>query len=456
MAQPQNSLKTKIMKKILLIALLSTSNSFSQCFIQIVSGEQHTIAIADDGTLWGWGSNSSGEAGISASSPNHVNTPTQIGTATNWTDIDCGSYHSMALNSDDELYTWGYNVNGQLGTGDNSVRNSPTLISGEWKAIGAGFFHSFAITIDGALFGTGNGNDGQLGNNAASSYNQFTAVASGNDWKVATGGESFSIALKNDGTMYASGANGNGQFGNGLTTSSDYWVQTTTAITNWEKIDAGVTYAFGLTDAGFLYSWGNNAYGQLGHNGTTQQVDPQPVSTNIIDFSAGYHSSIWTNGTNIYTAGQNGYFQAQSGNPDDVIIPNTWTSFTSPTLVTMGVFSSSVIASNGLTTWGRNDRGICANGNFINVSVPTLAVSCTIISVDEIQSFDGTIYPNPVNDLLTISLSEASAISISDINGKQLLNSALSDFHQLNLTHFQAGIYLVQTENGATTRFVKQ
>ena len=445
------------MKKILLIALLSTSYSFSQCFVQIVSGEQHTIAIADDGTLWGWGSNASGEAGISASYPSDVNVPTQIGTATNWTDIECGSYHSMALNADNELYTWGYNDFGQLGFGDYTVRTSPTLLNGEWKAIGAGNYHSFAITIDGALYGTGTGAFGQLGDNNGLNYLVFTLVASGNDWKDACGGNNFSIALKNDGTIYAAGYNGNGQFGNGSTNSSNYWIQTATAInTDFIKIDAGASYTFGLTDAGYLYSWGNNDYGQLGHNGTTQQTEPQPVSTNIIDFSAGYQSSIWTTSTNVYSAGRNGFYQAQSGTTNDVTTPNTWTTFSNPELVTMGIFSSTVVTTGGLYAWGRNDRGVCGNGDFTDVTSPNLALACNVASIQDSEGFNGTVYPNPAQDVLNIELETPSSIVVSDINGKQLITSQTNNSHVINVVDLESGVYFINTDNGTTTRFIKK
>jgi len=442
------------MKKILLIALLSTSYSYSQCFVKMVSGEQHTIAIADDGTLWGWGSNSSGEAGISTSYPNHVNVPTQIGTANNWTDIACGSYHTLALNTDEELYSWGYNAYGQLGTGDYSIRTSPTLLSGAWKAIGTGYYHSFAISIEGGLFGTGSGDQGQLGDNTMSDYTQFTSVASGNDWKTITGGNLFSIALKNDGTMYATGNNGNGQFGNGTTVSSDFWISTT-SITNWDRIDAGVDYTFGLTDAGALYSWGGNLFGQLGQNGTVQQIEPQPVSTNVIDFSAGYQSSIWTTTTNVYSAGRNGYYQAQTGTTNDVTSPNTWTNFNSPSIVTMGIFSSSVVDNDGLVTWGRNDRGICGNGNFNAVTTPTTVLNCATANITEGGVFDGVVYPNPAQNTLNIELSEASSIIISDINGKQLITSHTNNSHVINVTDLESGIYFINTDNGTTKRFIK-
>ena len=444
-------------RKILLIALLSSSYSFSQCFVKIVSGEQHTIAIADNGTLWGWGSNSSGEAGISASYPNHVNVPTQIGVATNWTDIECGSYHTLALNSDNELYTWGFNNSGQLGHGDFTVRTSPTLINGEWKGIGAGSNHSFAISVDGNLYGTGQGSGGQLGDNLATSYSVFTTVASGNNWKDITGGSNFSLALQNDGTLYAAGNNGNGQLGKGDLNSSNYWVATATTITGWDKIDAGLTYSMALTNNGTLYSWGYNALGQLGQNGTTQQNAPQPVDINITGFACGAESSIWKTSTSVFTSGANGFYQSQPGTLVDVTTPYEWTTITNHELVTMGIFSSTVVTSSGILTWGRNDRGICGNGNFTNVTSPTLvSLSCgATTSLESTEIFNGKIYPNPVEDQLNIQLSEAGTIIITDINGKQLIQSDRNTLHKINTSKLASGIYLVQTENGALQKFVK-
>ena len=45
-----------------------------------------------------------------------------------------------------ELWAWGYNVNGQLGQNDRTYRSSPVQIPGTtWNDIGAGGFHSLAL-----------------------------------------------------------------------------------------------------------------------------------------------------------------------------------------------------------------------------------------------------------------------------------------------------------------------
>jgi len=53
------------------------------------------MAIKTDGTLWGWGLNSSGQLGTG--DQNNRSSPTQIGQANTWTKIGGGQAHTIAL-----------------------------------------------------------------------------------------------------------------------------------------------------------------------------------------------------------------------------------------------------------------------------------------------------------------------------------------------------------------------
>lgn len=64
-------------------------------------------------------------------------------------------------------------------------------------------------------------------------------------------------------------------------------------------------------------------------------------------------------------------------------------------------------------------------------------------------------YPNPAHDHLNISLSAASSIIISDINGKQLITSQTSNSHVINVADLESGVYFIHTNDGAATRFIK-
>jgi len=93
-------MKTKLL---LLLSLFVLKSNAQQCWDKISSGAYHTIAISNDGTLWAWGYNDSGQLGDGT----YVNktVPTKIGTDTDWVSISTGYYHSFAIKSNGTL--WG-------------------------------------------------------------------------------------------------------------------------------------------------------------------------------------------------------------------------------------------------------------------------------------------------------------------------------------------------------------
>jgi hypothetical protein len=77
--------------------------------------------------------------------------------------IACGSYHSLALDANGNLYSWGCNEFGQLGDGTTKQKSVPTLIQGSFVSIACGYYHSMALDKLGNLFSWGGNEHGQLG-----------------------------------------------------------------------------------------------------------------------------------------------------------------------------------------------------------------------------------------------------------------------------------------------------
>ena len=77
------------------------------------------LAIKTDGTLWGWGSNSSNQLGTGNTGKNET-TPIQIGTDNNWKTVTMGVAHTMAIKTDGTLWGWGIISSGHLGNGTQS------------------------------------------------------------------------------------------------------------------------------------------------------------------------------------------------------------------------------------------------------------------------------------------------------------------------------------------------
>ena len=565
-----NSLRTNIMKKILFIALLSSTYSFSQCFVQIESGQEHTVAIADDGTLWGWGSNTSGECGIS---PNqHVLSPTQIGTFNDWIDVDCGSYHTIALRANGAVYTMGYNNNGQCGTGNTTNVLTPTQVASGFINVSANKrFTSYAIRADSTLWACGE-NNGRFGNGLTSSSDSFIEVNNGYKWTEIEGGNDHTIGIATGNNVLACGNNYYGQQGISTNMNTQQlalnFVNINTNNYNIVDADAGHFFSIIIDSIGTVYTFGVANNGQLGVqfgglSTATWQLPFYNEGSIITRIKAGFDDAIAMNNTTIYSWGKNA-FQNSSANSGYAFNPYQWNFTNPPVDASMGqLFSAFIIEDEGVYNWGINSTGSCGNGTTVHSTTPAInnatcesPCSITNVSIDNVSACDPVtnsytvmitttyefpgdadeiviggfgmpnavfaltgspqtetvtiyfddvttsatnlsvsltaltninfscihpvvndawsaplpcssagiddlttqmnIYPNPAGDELNISLSNASAIIISDINGKQLLNSDSSDKHQINVAHLQAGIYFIQTENGATTRFVKQ
>jgi alpha-tubulin suppressor-like RCC1 family protein len=134
--------------------------------VSIAAGTNHAAAIGQDNTLWMWGSNAGGQLGLGPSgTPTVYPFPAQLGTDL-WVAVACGGAHTLAIRlTDQTLWAWGSNADGQLGDGTTTDSLAPKQIgTGRWVAVAAGKSHSMAIATDGTLWAWGRNAEGQLGN----------------------------------------------------------------------------------------------------------------------------------------------------------------------------------------------------------------------------------------------------------------------------------------------------
>ena len=111
----------------------------------VAAGYNHNVAIRQDGTLWAWGFNSNGQLGTGTLADQAV--PVQIGTATTWRSVAAGYSHTLALRQDGTLWAWGYNLFGQLGIGTVDDQLTPVQVgtATTWRSIVAGYGHTLAL-----------------------------------------------------------------------------------------------------------------------------------------------------------------------------------------------------------------------------------------------------------------------------------------------------------------------
>jgi alpha-tubulin suppressor-like RCC1 family protein/subtilase family serine protease len=330
----------------------NTADTLSgKTLIALSAGGVHSLALCADGTLASWGDNSYGQLGNGTTTTTTVPTAiSTIGTALagkTVVAIAAGQNHSLALCSDGTIASWGNNASGQLGnnTTTNSfipvaVTTSGTALAGKTVvAVAAGFGHSLALCSDGTVAAWGENNDGQLGNNSTTNslvpvaVNTSTALLGRTVVAISAGGF-HSLVLCSDGTVATWGNNGSGQLGNGTVSTALTPVAVTTTGTalaglTVTAISAGQSHCLALCSNGTVTAWGNNIYGQLGNNSTTNSSTAVSVST------AGVLS-----GKTIQTV-QAGYYH-----------------------------SVALCTDGSMAAWGENNDGQLGNGSIVNSSVP--------------------------------------------------------------------------------------
>ena len=148
-------------------------------WLSLETGIWHSLALKNNGTLWAWGRNSEGQLGNSSNAPQNV--PIQVGAANNWQTIDADGYHSLSIKTNGTLWAWGLNFYGQLGDGTSGTgadKNIPTQIGSlnNWQTLEASTFHTLALDNNGNMKSWGENSYGSLGDGTNSNKNTPTAI----------------------------------------------------------------------------------------------------------------------------------------------------------------------------------------------------------------------------------------------------------------------------------------
>jgi alpha-tubulin suppressor-like RCC1 family protein len=280
---------------------------------QVAGGRYHTLAIKTDGSLWAWGANAKLQLGLGpAAGTSDVNTPTRVGTDTDWKSVAAGAEHSLALRNDGSLWAWGDNSYGQLGIAATSA-DAPTRVGTDtsWAKIAAGDGASFAIRTDGTLWAWGANTNGQLGLLDFSNRANPTCVDPAIKWTsvacpVYAGvsgsyGYAHTVAIRSGGTLWACGCNEEGELGIGSFSYDDYpTFQQIGTSSNWEAVACGNETSFALDAKGAVWAWGHNYNGELGLGDTKGRYAPTTKGMSIND-SAG--PTTWCGGAVVTRVG---------------------------------------------------------------------------------------------------------------------------------------------------------
>jgi|LakMenE01Jun11ns_1017448.scaffolds.fasta_scaffold9956063_8 alpha-tubulin suppressor-like RCC1 family protein len=270
----------------------------------VKAGRLLSVGLKNDGSMWATGYNLDGQLGFGTGGVN-VSSWTQIGSDTNWKQLVYGEYSGYALKNNGTLWSWGFNGSGQLGHGNIVHRSSPTQVGSltNWKQVSAGLRYGMAVKTDGTLWAWGHNNVGQLGLGDLVHRSSPVQVGSLTNWKEVSCGGWACFAIKTDGTLWAWGHNPAGDLGLNDTNSRSSPVQVG-SLTNWKRVFGACGKAI-KTD-GTLWGWGRNSEGNVGVGTATDRSSPIQIGTETTWKSCNYDGYNTTRMTTF--AIKDGYF----------------------------------------------------------------------------------------------------------------------------------------------------
>jgi len=305
-------------------------------WIAVAGGSQgvtngFAVAVGNDGNAYAWGHGGNGEMGDGSTNSYGAPNPVTMPIGIKFTALAAGNNHCLALGNDGNVYAWGYNNKGQIGDGSFINRKTPFLVplpSGiTAKAIAAGANYSMALRSDDSIEVWGNDGNGQLLNGLINSTGYSTPFAislpNGLKAKAISCGGFFALVLANDGNLYGWGSADKGQFTGGDTAGLSYLtphlVIKPSGVTNWITMSGGQNYTMAIGDNGLLYATGDGSSGQLG-DGVT---DTSAFFKNVVlpngahpqAISSGFATSMASGDDgNVYAWGLNDSGQVGIGN----------------------------------------------------------------------------------------------------------------------------------------------
>lgn len=246
--------------------------------VQVAVGQDHTCARRSSGGVMCWGRNDYGELG-DGSLDNWHDVPVEVSNLTGIIDISAGTNHSCAVKNDGFPWCWGRNTSGQCGDGTTtSPRREPVRAAPNWAGgftlIAAGNAHSCAISGEAFLCWGDNGY-GQLGDGTTTDRPAADNIPP-NNWAAVAAfwWDNGTCGIKIDGTAWCWGSNYYGQLGDGSTTDRHVPVQVSN-ISGVKSIGLARSHACAVLQADdSIWCWGENDYGQLGDETTTNSSSP--------------------------------------------------------------------------------------------------------------------------------------------------------------------------------------
>ena len=258
-------------------ALLDNPNAASANetgFSDLVAGASHTCALGDSGNVYCWGANALGQLGSGATGQSQILSRRVAGLENvdviALGDLGPNANHTCALASNGAVYCWGAGALGQLGDGGTANQPLATAVSGgvlfqsvsTAGGVGSGAGYTCGVSQTGGLYCWG---DRPAGGGAVATPTSLSDGGGAPFVSIATAID-HACLVNNGGSLYCFGSASDGRLGNGVNSGSEQFSdpQAVSGGGTYQAVVLGADAAYGLAAlGGSAVAWGNNADGQL-------------------------------------------------------------------------------------------------------------------------------------------------------------------------------------------------
>lgn len=363
--------------------------------LQISAGRERSIALAADGSAYGWGGIKLLGATLPPGYPADlcISNPTEIGhnryaqpipqhlnPGAPFSAVVDGYVDTLAVRQSGDVLSCRPVVSADYGAEHSALAGLPP------SALQVALTESggFALYANGSVWSWGMRANGQLGREADSAIAEAAEIKGLPPVSALAGGHGHVLALDRKGQVWAWGANAAGQLGTGSLTASALPIQLELPA-HIRHIAAGDTHSFAVDSAGRLWGWGSNNFGQVGEPANARLTAkyftrPQRIKTGFpvaqIDAGMFYTVARSTQGE-VFAWGWNGMGQLGQADPGRLAFssrPARIKQLANVTRLAAGVGHTLALNDQGVFAWGDNRASACG-------AFPSVAVQATPIRV---------------------------------------------------------------------------
>ena len=382
----------------------------SRSFVDIASGDNHTLALDKFGRVWAWGKNNAGQLGdvtaANKSSPVSVFLDKKI--------IQIGAFGStsLAIDIDGRGWAWGSNTTGEIGDGTTLNRSSPVSVTVAARLttrkvvpkkyvsdlipmnipkasvpfiasfVASSSTGGFVLDAQSYAWAWGIGGQGQLGNSQTVNASSPVSVLGGKQWAYLTMvGQPTALALDNNSYAWGWGYGNVGNIGDGTSTSKTS-PSSVLGGKQWRSISvsgggSSNCGSVGLDSLSYAWCWGSNTSGILGDGTATSSSSPVSVIGNrqFIQIVSGLLSTVlardslsyaWAWGSNSSGVIGNESPDNSISSPVSVVGGRRWTKI----YLNSSGFALALDSNSYAWAWGNNSVGGLGNNSSSNMSSP--------------------------------------------------------------------------------------